>query len=280
FGSWWMKQNTHLLAQVAISAARGASSSTPRSASGRRATRSAWRVPSRSTLRASRASLPWNEKSMASRSAWPLMARIRSPGTSPAAAAGVRARTAATTTPSAEERGFIGLPLRGVRGVQEAHALHDVLQPRDDRERRRQPHDRDQRGADLREARREAREHGEDLKEGRDLPRPRGPRVDAAARHVDDERADHEDEVATDHDGGDPERQSLEPREGHEGRHEQQLVGHGIEEGAEPARKPMVPRDVAVEKVGQRRRDEHDERRPALAIDEPRDEHRDQEDAE
>ena len=40
-GSWWMKQNTHLLAQVAISAGRGASSSTPRSAPARRTRRSA-----------------------------------------------------------------------------------------------------------------------------------------------------------------------------------------------------------------------------------------------
>src|SRR2546427_4081940 len=173
-----MKQNTHLLAQVAISPARGASSSTPSSAPGPRSTRSACRAPSRSTLSASRSSPPWKEKSMASRSASPSMARMRSPGKSPAEAAGVPARTAATTTPSAEERGFIGLPLRGVRGVQEAHALHDVLQARDDRERRREPHDRDQRGADRHEAGGEAREHGEDLKKGRDLPRPRGPRID------------------------------------------------------------------------------------------------------
>src|SRR5882672_12334878 len=164
-----MKQNTHLLAQVAISPARGASSSTPSSAPGRRSTRSARRAPSRSTLSASRSSPPWNWKSMASRSAWPSMARMRSPGKSPAEAAGVPARTAATTTPSAEERGFIGLPLRGVRGVQEAHALHDVLQPGDDRERRRQPHDRGQGDADLHEASREPAQHGEDLEERREL---------------------------------------------------------------------------------------------------------------
>src|SRR6059036_1392694 len=242
FGSWWMKQNTHLLAQVAISPARGASSSTPSSAPARRASRSAWRAPSRSTLSARRSSPPWNWKSIASRSAWPLMARMRSPGRSPADAAGVRARTAATTTPSAEERGFIGLPLRGVRGVQEAHALHDVLEPRDDRERRGEPHDGGQRAADVHEAGGQPRKHGEDLEEGRDLPRPRRPRVDPPAGHMDDEGAHHQDEIAADDDGGDPEGQRLEPRERHERRHEQQLVGHRIEEGAEPARQPLPPR--------------------------------------
>src|SRR2546429_8716811 len=197
-----MTQNTHLLAQVAISSARGASSSTPRSAPGRRASRSACRAPSRSTLSASRSSPPWNRKSMASRSAWPLMARTRSPGRSPAVAAAVRARTAATTTPSAEERGFIGLPLRGVSGVQEAHALHDVLQPGDDRERRRQPHDRDQRGADLHEASRQPRQHGEDLKEVRDLACPRRPREDAAAGDGEGGAADQEEEGTADDDEG------------------------------------------------------------------------------
>src|SRR5919204_4500632 len=279
-GSWWMKQNTHLLAQVAISPARGASSSTPRSAPGRRASPSARVAPARSPLSASRSSLPWNWKSIASRSVWPLMARMRSPARSPAAAAGVRGRTTATTTPSAQERGFIvGLPLRGVGRVQEAHALHDVLKPRDEREGRGQPHHRPQRATDIYEPARQPGEHGEHLKEGRDFPRPRRPRVDPPTGHMDDERADHQDQIATDDDGGDPERQRLEPRERDERRHEQQLVGHWIEERAEPARQSLAPRHVAIEQVGQRRRDEHDQRETGLAIDEQRDEYRNQQNA-
>src|SRR5690242_21766039 len=78
---------------------------------------------------------------MASRSFRPLMARMRSPTTRPAAAATVRGCTAATTTPSAVERGFIPLAyLVGMGGVEEAHALHDVMQAGDDREPGGQPH--------------------------------------------------------------------------------------------------------------------------------------------
>jgi len=74
FGSWWMKQNTHLLAQVAISPARGR---LELDAGGRRraGARAVARAGAgRSTLTRGRSSPPWNEKSMASRSAWPLMA--------------------------------------------------------------------------------------------------------------------------------------------------------------------------------------------------------------
>ena len=100
FGSWWMKQNTHLLAQVAISAGRGASSSSP-SARPRRVIRTVSGRPSRSSERSSVSSPAWKWKSITSRSGAPLIARMRSPGRRPARAAAVRGVTAATTTPSA-----------------------------------------------------------------------------------------------------------------------------------------------------------------------------------
>src|SRR5882724_4963994 len=99
---------------------------------------------------------------MASRSGRPLMARMRSPTASPPAAAGVRARTAETTTPSAEERGFILLAiLLGVDGVEEAHALHDVLQPGDDREPGGYPHRRPGHRRQRVERRQQPDEHGQ-----------------------------------------------------------------------------------------------------------------------
>src|SRR5882724_1871144 len=120
---------------------------------------------------------------------------MRSPRASPAAAAGDLGRTAATVTPlgSAIESVFRRvLPLHDGRGVEEAHALDDVLKPRDDRETGREP---------------EHRPWGElDLEERRRLPRPRRMRMDAPAEHVDEERSDHQDDVAADDDGGDPER--------------------------------------------------------------------------
>src|SRR5438874_5502942 len=201
-----MKQNTHLLAHVAISAARGATSSRPSSAPRRRRAR-ANAPPSRRTSRTRRSSPAWNWKSIASRSGWPLIARIWSPATSPAAAAGVPARTTATTTPLAstapglsQERALTGpLPLLVVRGVEEPHALNEILEARDDREERGEPE---------RDARRQARrdvggeqpaEDREDLQEGRRLARPRRPRVDAAAQHIDERRAQGQDDVAADH---------------------------------------------------------------------------------
>src|SRR2546428_12985907 len=106
---------------------------------------------------------------MASRSAWPLMARITSPGWSPALAAGVRRRTAATTTPSgaaplsSEQRALISLVLRVVRGVEEAHALEQVLKSRHDREAGRQPHDHPRRQYNERIRREPAGRHRETI---------------------------------------------------------------------------------------------------------------------
>src|SRR5919197_4107547 len=136
-----MKQNTHLFAQVAISPARGGSSSTPRSPP-RRASGSVRAAPSRSTVSASDSSPAWKRKSIASRSRWPLIARTRSPRARPAAAAAVRGRTRATTTPGASaDNGVLTrlFPLLARRLAEEPHPLHDVLQARDHRERRREP---------------------------------------------------------------------------------------------------------------------------------------------
>src|SRR5215813_3752214 len=107
---------------------------------------------------------------MASRSGVPLMARIRSPVWSPATAAGERRRTDATTTPSAppllaEQALFMLLVLGGMRGVQESHPLHDVLEPRDDGEDGGQPHDGLRRQREVEPPRAEARQDGEDLEE-------------------------------------------------------------------------------------------------------------------
>src|SRR5918992_245000 len=174
FGSWWMKQNTHLLAQVAISDGVGGTSSTP-SSPARRITVTVVRAPPRSTSRSSCSSAAWNWKSMASRSGWPLIARTRSPAASPATAAAVRRRTSATTTPSAaEEHAFIGLrPLGRVGRVQIAHALDQVLQTRHDRERRGQPHDRAGGNRQAEVPHEETVQHGEDLEKSRRLTGPR-----------------------------------------------------------------------------------------------------------
>src|SRR6058998_339147 len=106
---------------------------------------------------------------MTSRSRWPLTATIRSPRASPAAAAGVRGLTAATTTPivSTIEGVFRRLlPLHAGGRVQEPHALDDVLQAREDREARREPDHRPGRQLELKEARQQAGEDREDLEEG------------------------------------------------------------------------------------------------------------------
>src|SRR5688572_9464130 len=173
FGSWWMKQKTHLLAHVEISAAFGASSSSPRSHPGRRVKRSECGAPARSMVSRNRSSPPWNWKSMTSRMTAPLRATMRSPGARPAAAAGVLSRTAATTTPSAEERGFMrgGIPLVGGRHAEVSHPLHEVLQAGDDGEGRRQPH-RDletERNPEISSG--ETEQHGRDLEEGGGLAR-------------------------------------------------------------------------------------------------------------
>src|SRR5882724_12539821 len=253
FGSWWMKQNTHLFAQVAMSPGRGAASSRPRS-DPRRRSRFTAVTPSRSTASSSRSSPAWNWKSIASRSGWPLTATMRSPRARPAAAAGVRAVTAATVTPvtgsprarppcgfalplgSAEQGVFRRvLPLHSGGGVEKPHALDDVLQARDDREPRREPEHGPGRQLELEEARQQAGEDGEDLEEGRRLPRPRRARTDAAAQHVDQQRAHHQDDVAADHEGRDPERQGLEVGQRDERRGEQELVRRRIEKRAERA---------------------------------------------
>src|SRR5499426_756813 len=129
---------------------------------------------------------------MASRSGAPLMATIRSPAWSPATAAGERRRTEATTTPSApplpaEQGGLMLLVLGGVRGVQETHPLHDVLESGDHREDGGDPHDGLGRERELEPPRAQAGQDGEDLEEGRSLAHPRRPRIDPDADHVDDE---------------------------------------------------------------------------------------------
>src|SRR5437899_1457184 len=275
-----MKQNTHLLAQVAISPARGGSSSTPRSAP-RRSSGSVNRVPSRSTRSSSSGSPAWNWKSIASRSRWPLIARTRSPRVRPAAAAAVRGRMRATTTPvTSADTGVVmgGVALRTWRRARKLQPLNEVLEAGDHRERGGEPEDEARDDRHVQEAREEPRQHGEDLEERRRLPRPRRPRVDARAEHVDEHRADDQDHVAAQHDGRDPERERLEIGEGHERRREQKLVGDRVEEGAEAALAPLAAGNPAVEQVGQGSACEDDERRSRLPVDEERDEDRDQDD--
>src|SRR6266581_149305 len=212
-GSWWMKQKTHLFAQVVMSPGRGGSSDTPRSRPGFRSSVTVTPAPARSTATSSRASAAWKWKSIASRTGWPLIATIRSARRSPAAA--LRARTAATRTPSAElaeQRGFMRpIPLVGAHRVQEPHPLHDVLQAGDHGEPGGEPHHRAARERrELDVTRREPDEDREDLEEGRRLAGPRGARIETGADHLDDDGADHQDDVTADHHGGDPERQRFE----------------------------------------------------------------------
>src|SRR5438046_2871273 len=122
------------------------------------------------------------------------------------------------------------------------------------------------------------RQHGEDLEERRGLARPRRPRMDTRAEHVDEQGADDQDHVAAQHDGRDPEREHLEVGEGHERRREQELVGDRVEERAEAALAPLATGDPAVEQVGQGGDREDNQRRPWLPVDEERDEDWDQED--
>src|SRR5881409_2088444 len=277
-----MKQNTHLFAQVAISPARGGSSSTPRSAP-RRSSGSVNRVPSRSTRSSSSGSPAWNWKSIASRSRWPLIARTRSPRVRPAAAAAVRGRMRATTTPvTSADTGVVmgGVGLRTWRGAEKLHPLHEVLEAGDHRERGGEPEDEARDERHVQEAPEQPRQHGEDLEERRGLARPRRPRVDARTEHVDEERTDDEDQVAADHDGRDPEREHLEIGQRHEGRREQELVGHRVEERAEAALASLPASDPAVEQIREGGGPENGERRCRLPVDEERDEDRDQEDAE
>src|SRR2546428_185818 len=225
----------------------------------------------------------WNWKSIASRSRWPLIARTRSPRVRPAAAAAVRGRMRATTTPvTSADTGVVmgGVALRTWRGAEKLHPLHEVLEAGDHRERGGEPEDEARDDRHVQEAREEPRQHGEDLEERRGLARPRRPRVDARAEHVDEQRADDQDHVATDHDDGDPEREHLEIGEGHERRREEELVGRRVEERAEAALASPAPRDPAVEQIGQGRAREDDERRSRLAVDQERDEDGDQEDPE
>src|SRR5437762_1209127 len=71
---------------------------------------------------------------MTSRNGVSLIARMRSPGRSPARAAGVRAATVATTTPIVAARSAVPLqliasaPLADRRRVDLLEPLHDVLQ--------------------------------------------------------------------------------------------------------------------------------------------------------
>src|SRR5437870_11784654 len=275
-----MKRNTHLLAQGAISPARGGSGSTPRSAP-RRSSGSVNRVPSRSTRSSSSGWPAWNWKSIASRSRWPLIARTRSPRVRPAAAAAVRGRMRATTTPvTSADTGVVmgGVALRTWRGAEKLHPLHEVLEAGDHRERGGEPEDEARDDRHVQEAREEPRQHGEDLEERRGLARPRRPRMDTRAEHVDEQRADDQDHVAAQHDGRDPEREHLEVGEGHERRREQELVGDRVEERAEAALAPLATGDPAVEQVGQGGDRKDDERCAGLPVDEERDENRDQED--
>src|SRR5712691_8071003 len=109
-------------------------------------------------------------KSMLSRIGTPLMATSRSPARSPARAAGLRGRTWATTTPSADERAGMGLARRGL--VPQPRALVEVLDPRRrGEERGRQDEPRHGR-RDLEVELEHGGEHGEHLEERRGLPEP------------------------------------------------------------------------------------------------------------
>src|SRR5215468_10777920 len=142
-GSWWMKQNTHLLLHVSISPGLGASSSRPKSGPVRRSSAARFR-PSRSRESRSRSWPAWKWKSMTSRRASPLMATMRSPGRRAARAAGERSRTAATTTPAGAglaqavmleaARGIeIGERIRRVELLQPLHKVLEAGAHREDR---------------------------------------------------------------------------------------------------------------------------------------------------
>src|SRR5574337_1319576 len=209
-----MKQKTHLLAQVEISEGRGVVSSRPRSFPAARWTASDRRQPFRSSSMASRSSAAWKWKSMLSRSGTSLMASRRSPGASPAAAAGLRGRTWATTTPSADEGRGTGLPRR--RRVEEPGSLVEVLDPRRGSEDGGRQNEKLGGRGELEIHGEHGREHREHLEEGRGLAEPRRGRVDRAAGDVDERRPQDQDHVPADDDRGDPEGHNFQVREGDE----------------------------------------------------------------
>ena len=142
-----MKQNTHLLAQVAISAGRGASSSSPSSAPAAPSTRASARRPRARRRRRSRVLAARGTGSRSRRAAAaPLMATMRSPGRRPArrrrrprAHRGhddARRRQRSGRAGSCVGRAPLAAAAGGLSCLQ---ALDDVLQPGDDREGRGQP---------------------------------------------------------------------------------------------------------------------------------------------
>jgi hypothetical protein len=75
-----------------------------------------------------------------------------------------------------------------------------------------------------------------------------------------------DDDVARDHDHGEPARHLVHERERDERRQQEELVGRGIQVGAERRLRVHEAGDRAVERVGHARRDEDRERLPVLAI--------------
>src|SRR5215472_12245792 len=252
-----MKQKTHLLLQVSISPGRGASNSTPRSGPALRSTAARFR-PSRSRESRSCSCPAWKWKSMTSRRAWPLMATMRSPGRRAARAAGERSRTAATTTPAGVglaqavmlEIARVIVPGERVRRVELPEPLHQVLEPGTHREDCGDPGRRPGQEHESAEVVGEhGGQHGGHLEHRGGLAEEARGGMHGAPRHVNDEHAHAQDEVAAHYHRGDPEGDDLEIRQGDEGRGDEELVSHGIEEGAEPGLRAPHTRDVAIEHV-------------------------------
>src|SRR5215471_17696119 len=183
-GSWWMKQNTHLLLHVSISPGLGASSSRPRSGPVRRSIAARFR-PSRSRESRSCSWPAWKWKSMTSRRAWPLMATMRSPGRRAARAAGAELAQAVML----EIARVIVLGER-LRRVELLQPLHQVLETGADREDRGDP------GRRLRQEHQRAEvvgehggQHGGHLEHRGGLAEETRRGMHGAARHVDDEHA-------------------------------------------------------------------------------------------
>src|SRR5438309_12032004 len=145
---------------------------------------------------------------MASRSGAPLMATMRSPARRPARAAALRGRTEATRTPST----WLGAQLVMLGGqrvlewvgrrVELLEALDEVLQPRADGEEGHDPgRPPRESGQDLEVVGEHGRDHGGDLAEGGGLPEPARRRMHGPPRHVDDDHAHAQDQIAPDAEG-------------------------------------------------------------------------------